>query len=456
MPGLIPLMLRPSGPPKRTTPSIEPSHLRSASTGTVQTPRPTVPKRYSQLPPASLPVIPYTQAEWKKAVAEVKRQHMGRRYRACAARCAEILDNLKDPSQVEPAYLIYLHFYAAASMEMCTRPLPLTSPYRAALLQQARGHYDRANSLIQAAADSVCAKARYSSVASSRASGLHSPSGSVSSLSSVSTSRTWTAETSMSSPTTSVYSFDEPPPTPQCSPRRHAAPPKRVKKVSFSVPLCAKELEEQEREREAAASFRFPEPLIRPDSPTLGFDDEYFHAGASLRDLPAPPPPPKSSLRMARPSPPPPVAVAAELPLRPGPPVGRGEEEEGQEETGGGDAFFRVERSVHRYNETLSRLRCQLASHSQNLGAQLVLAADMGSGSSSSSRPSTPSSPGVPATPTSPRSFTFEEKSGAEAGRAAEKQARIERLRKNGWVRKRFDSSRYQELAREVLAELGP
>lgn len=433
MPGLIPLMLRPSEPPKRTNPSIQPSHLRSASAGTVQTARTSLPKRYSQPPPASLPVIPYTQAEWKKAISEVKKQHISRRYRACSARCAEILDNVKDPSQVEPAYLIYLHFYAAASMEMCTRPLPLTSPYRAALLQQARSHYDRANSLIRAAEDSISAKTRCSSVASSYCSSLHSPSGSVSSLSSVSTSRTWTAETSAPSPTASVYSFDEPA-TPECSPRR--TPPKRVKKVSFSIPLCAEELEEQARE--SAATFRFPEPFIRPDSPTLGFDDEYFHAGAGLRDLPAPPPPPKSSLR--RPPPPPPVLAPSLLPLPHHP------ESQGQRDAH--DASFRVERSVHRYNETLSHLRSQLASHSQNLGAQLVLAADMGG-----SRPGTP-----PSSPASPRTFTFDDKSNAEAAqaaRAAEKQARIERLRKNGWVRKRFDSRRYEELAREVLAELG-
>ncbi|OIW34533.1 hypothetical protein CONLIGDRAFT_8068 [Coniochaeta ligniaria NRRL 30616] len=424
MAGLIPLMLRPSEPTKRPSPSIstsfQPSHLRSASTGTVQTPRPNLPKRYSQLPPANLPVIPYTQAEWRKAISEVKRQHMSRRYRACSARCAEILDNLKDASQVEPAYLIYLHFYAAASMEMCTRPLPLTSPYRAALLQQARNHYDRAASLIRAAEDSVAVKTRSGSASSSCPPSLHSPSGSVGSLSSVS-SRAWTAETSVPSPTNSVYSFDEPS-TPQSSPRRHL-PPKRVKKVSFSLPLCAEELEEQERE--SAANFRFPEPIIRPDSPTLGFDDEYFHAGASMRDLPPPPPPPKSSLRI-----PPPVVTDLPL-LRPG---GEGEGDDD-------DDFFRVERSVHRYNETLSHLRSQLANHSHNLGAQLVLAADMGS------RPSSPA--------TSPRSPTFE-RANADAARAAEKQARIERLRKNGWVRKRFDSRRYEELAREVLAELEP
>lgn len=339
---------------------------------------------------------------------------MSRRYRACSARCAEILDNLKDASQVEPAYLIYLHFYAAASMEMCTRPLPLTSPYRAALLQQARTHYDRANSLIQAAEDSVAAKTRSGSASSSRTPSLHSPSSSVSSSTSSCTSRgAWTAETSVHSPTNSIYSFDgeQPPPSPCRAPAA-----KRVKKVSFSLPPCAKELlDEEEQSRHSA--FRFPEPLVRPDSPTLGFDDEYFAAGAGLRDLPAPPPPPRSALR------PQPRVVTELLPLRP-------------EDEGGDDGFFRVERSVHRYNETLARLRAQLAGHSLNLGVQLVLAADIGS-----SRPSSPMSP------------TFE-KAGGDAVRAAERQARIERLRKNGWVRKRFDGRRYEDLAREVLAEL--
>ncbi|KAB5551153.1 hypothetical protein GE09DRAFT_163079 [Coniochaeta sp. 2T2.1] len=493
MPGLIPLMLRPSEPPKRSSPCSSPirtdfnqrqspcpsptrtrfqhsqipcpslvrinldqSHLRSASTGTVPTRRPNQPKRYSLLPPADLPAnlpsIPVTPAEWKQAITEVKQQHLNKRYRACSARCAEILDNLKDPSQVEPAYLIYLHFYAAASMEMCTRPLPLTSPYRAALLQQARNHYDRATCLIQAAEDSVAIKTRSNSVSSSRSgcsSNLHSPSDSINSLSSVSTASgsTWTADDTNSathSPSPSLYSLDgtEPPCTPPPPGRSQPAfrpctgrgapdgnNKKRVKKVSFSLPLCAEELAEQEREeREAAANFRFPSAeqviIIRPDSPTLGFDDEYFLAGASLCDLPAPPLPSKSALRLRmRPPPPSPPPQPDDLQIDPD--------------------FFRVERSVHKYNQTLAHLRQQLARHSHNLGAQLVQAADIGS-----------SRPGSPASPTVKTFETESSRASAEAARQVEKQARIERLRKTGWVRKRFDGRRYEELAREVLAEL--
>lgn len=53
-------------------------------------------KRQSQQLPASLPQIPYGSAEWKRAISEIKRYHVTRRYRACSARCNEILTNIKN------------------------------------------------------------------------------------------------------------------------------------------------------------------------------------------------------------------------------------------------------------------------------------------------------------------------------------------------------------------------
>lgn len=53
-------------------------------------------KRLSQQAPTPLPVLPYTAADWSKAVAEVKRQYVNRRYRPCSVRCSEILDNIKN------------------------------------------------------------------------------------------------------------------------------------------------------------------------------------------------------------------------------------------------------------------------------------------------------------------------------------------------------------------------
>lgn len=46
--------------------------------------------------PIHLPVLPYTSAEWSKAVSDVKRQYLNRKYRPCSMRCCEILDNIKD------------------------------------------------------------------------------------------------------------------------------------------------------------------------------------------------------------------------------------------------------------------------------------------------------------------------------------------------------------------------
>lgn len=42
----------------------------------------------------------------------------------------------------------------------------------------------------------------------------------------------------------------------------------------------------------------------------------------------------------------------------------------------------------------------------------------------------------------------------SEELRMLDRQARIEKLRQNGWQRKRFDASRYERLCNDVLAEL--
>lgn len=44
----------------------------------------------------TLHVLPYTSAEWAKVISDVKREYLNRRYRPCATRCSQILDNLKD------------------------------------------------------------------------------------------------------------------------------------------------------------------------------------------------------------------------------------------------------------------------------------------------------------------------------------------------------------------------
>lgn len=44
----------------------------------------------------SLHGMPLTSNEWSQTIADVKRGYLNRRYRPCATRCCEILDNIKD------------------------------------------------------------------------------------------------------------------------------------------------------------------------------------------------------------------------------------------------------------------------------------------------------------------------------------------------------------------------
>lgn len=159
---------------------------------------------------------------------------------------------------MEPLYLIYLHFFAASSQEMCARPLHGSSPSRAKMLQQAREHYETAIALIQKAEDSVSENSsRPSSFSSSQ---LHSPAGSVS----------WTSSSAVSSPTASVCSFDdillEAGETEPTTAKAAAAPQPRTAVTT----------------RPRKKTVTFSEPLIRPDSPTLGFDESL----SQNKDLP--------------------------------------------------------------------------------------------------------------------------------------------------------------------------
>uniref|UniRef100_L2G439 Uncharacterized protein n=1 Tax=Colletotrichum fructicola (strain Nara gc5) TaxID=1213859 RepID=L2G439_COLFN len=222
MGGLIPLLLKPVAAGSRgsvifpanntvlssTTPSSAPTPQPTATTpntmlSSVGPSKSRMSRRSLSQAPVSLPVLPYTSAEWSKAVSDVKRQYLSRKYRPCSMRCCEILDNLKDTGNIEPAYLIYLHFYAASSFEMLSRPLGGTSPYKTRLLQQAREHYTKASDLSRAADETMSRSSRPSSAATSS---MHSPSSSISSRAS---SRTWTNSTAFSSPTPSVCSVED-------------------------------------------------------------------------------------------------------------------------------------------------------------------------------------------------------------------------------------------------------
>ncbi|KAI0452745.1 hypothetical protein F5B21DRAFT_322872 [Xylaria acuta] len=203
----------------------------------------------------NLVVIPLNALEWKRTIQEVKRKYLARTYRSCSMQCCEILENLKDTSSVEPLHLIYLHFYAASSFEWCARPLSCSSAYRTKLLRSAQEHYTEAEGLIVAAGWDVAERARSPSPASTTS--LSSPRLSAS-------SRTSGSGSSASSPRTSVFSLDDETTAKLARPIRV----KPKKKVSFSS---------------LPEFFEFqPEPYVRPDSPTLGWDD---YVSASTQEL---------------------------------------------------------------------------------------------------------------------------------------------------------------------------
>lgn len=40
--------------------------------------------------------MPSTAQDWKQTVADIKRQHVNKRYRACSTKCNDILERVKD------------------------------------------------------------------------------------------------------------------------------------------------------------------------------------------------------------------------------------------------------------------------------------------------------------------------------------------------------------------------
>ncbi|KAI1082975.1 hypothetical protein F5B20DRAFT_492197 [Whalleya microplaca] len=501
MSGLIPLLLpsSASSPTDTNRRSLSPSsppasplfHRRQQSLPIFKSSR-----RASLAAPAAIHPIPFTSVEWKRAVDEVKRKYVNRKYRACSARCCEILDNLKDTSGVEPLYLIYLHFYAASSFELCARPLSTSSSYRTKLLRDARSHYNKTEALIQSAEESATQRTRSAS-SSSTASNLSSPALSPSNRSS-------TSSTTLSSPRTSVCSLEDevsakPSPRPKV---------KAKKKVSFSGLTDLIEFQ--------------PEPYIRPDSPTLGWEDDFF-----MRRPEKSPPSlaPKSTLQpslksktVAEPEPEPepePEVVKSE--------VASSAEQQAPEEASPTEEKFDLDtflqtRSVNRICAQLSALRSQVNWHREGIEVMLATSDDVPETPSLpaevlsevpttptySTRPDTPTQrltrantlpadlgfpePPSPSPSSSPvnmaawrrrdsissnSSTVFDLGGGSSGGfysrpssRASTVRSggsgaddalreRIERLRAGGWQRKRFDSRRYEALRESVLTELG-
>ncbi|KAG6041778.1 hypothetical protein E4U41_001990 [Claviceps citrina] len=310
---------------------------------------------------------PCTDMEWKTTLGEIKRDYMNRRFRQCSTRCHEVLAQGDRLAQAHPIHLVYVRFYAATALEMQARAMHHSSPCRATLLRQAYNHYSTASDLADQAdqeASNLSSHARTSTFSLSK---LHSPAGSNVSASTISTM--------MSSPTPSLGSCDD---TFKPSPRK--------KKVAF----CDEPM---------------TEPIIRPDSPTLGFDE---WLGRSFPE----PAYPESILKSVKQTP---MMPCDDAPRSPD--ISDMEAEEG-------DPFFHA-RSVHRFCTILGSIRRQIASHLTTLDIEIAACQ----------------------IPTAP-AFTSPEM------KALDIQARIERLRACGWKRARFNVERYETLRENALADI--
>ncbi|KAH6660366.1 hypothetical protein BKA67DRAFT_530465 [Truncatella angustata] len=503
MGGLLPLLL-PSSRTNRASITAQPTDMKRPAS--VMVPQETLflgHKRQHSLPstrsmrrltittPASPLAIPATAEDWRKAVNDVKRKYVSRKYRTCSARCCDILDNLENTCEVETLHLVYLHFYAASSFEMCARPLSQSSAYRTKLLDDAREHYDKASALINKAEETATQMTRSASSASSAPS--------------LGSSRSSSVCTTRSSPRNSFSSVED------LKATAHPKKPKKKKKVSFSgLP-----------EIEIPQTVLQPEPFIRPDSPTLGWERADFLFGQSevTAEVVAKPVPDLTEMVSPRTVDP----VQQYKPLSPVlQPVPEGHQIEDPFDM---ESFLQT-RSLNRMIAQLSALRSQVAWHRDNIDALMTEPDEI------PEVPGTPTLPGVSSLPglgcgDSPASSTTDveeqistpasapaltahalenalmqslkdssrsgsnfdpyplfsghpgawdrSRSGSVASLASSAlppraasamsmrsgsgdealQKRIERLRASGWQRKRFDSRRYEALREQVLTELG-
>jgi hypothetical protein len=291
---------------------------------------------------------------------------------------------------VQVAHLIYLHFYAASALEMQVRNLYHSSSYRRDLLEQTRDHYRQASILSESEHEVV--GRLLGSLSSELPLASPSPRTSVSSQAS--------GLTRSSSPALTICSEDE--------------EPRRPKTVHFASTI-------EEIDMENAGIL---EPVVRPDSPTLGgfgdWDNRPSPASESTTSTlepstkcrPTTPPPPPS----LTPQPDPLKAVEHQL-----------DQEQLYEERIDYAVASRL-RSLATFSSALVALRHQINGHMASLEG------------------------GGAKAPVEKHARTASQ-ANAEL-RALELQVRVNRLRAAGWPRPRFDADRYETLRENALAEL--
>ncbi|UNI14456.1 hypothetical protein JDV02_001085 [Purpureocillium takamizusanense] len=332
------------------------------------------PMRPSAWKPAPTTDASARASQWPVPLDDIKRSFLHDDFRACYSRCHEALKHSETLDGIQPAYLVYLRFFAAMASEMQARHAPRTSPSRHGLLQQAQAHYRVAAGIAKREDETLVA-----STPPPPSVRVASPSPSDKTISTDDSSPPSTP-TRVASPVLSASSTID-----GCSPSKGSSPAgkRKKKRVAFrDVPIM--------------------EPYIRPDSPTLGFDDwlgrsspEPFYPESIL----------KHGHNMSE-------CQEEPLPLTATPELIR--EDESVE-----DPLCCQDTFGPQYRVVLASIRCQIEKHMATLDGEL----ESGQGQSSASEP-------------------------VDIG------TRIERLRACGWRRRRFDARKYQNLCENVLAEL--
>ncbi|KAL2064777.1 hypothetical protein VTL71DRAFT_3916 [Oculimacula yallundae] len=424
---LIPLKLEASMSDTRSsTTSQKPLPLLPlAQLGNVQIPAPLNPsqptKRTRPGPVTDLTILPYTQAEWSVVMEEVRMLYSKGQYKHCALRCKQILDGIKDPYGVHPLYSIYLSFFAASSLEMTAATLRNHSSTKLPLFQESLAFYQKAQSFIEYATFSsdpniafatrqisVYGHASHSSTSSSIRSSVDSvfSQASASSMYSASSSCYGDSPTFEENPLKRSASNSSSSEESDGSSFRRSGRFQRKKKVSFSLQLPT--LDSETSFEISPNSTPNSTSTILPDSSTL------------LDAFPAPPcrstdTSPSRSPRSSS------ASVNNDL------------------------STFLLTRSIKRYRSHLTSLQAQLNFHISSIHSQISSLSD-------ARRPR--------------RSNTYEfpvrrsEDGSAAVGgeekenRRPELRERIERLKEQGWKRKRFDGERYRVLCETALVEI--
>ncbi|RDA85859.1 hypothetical protein CP532_4911 [Ophiocordyceps camponoti-leonardi (nom. inval.)] len=68
-------------------------------------------------PPSPIRLLPSSNAEWRSMLARIRTAFLAAEFDSCHTRCRNILDHARDLDNVPPAYLLYLSFYSAASLD---------------------------------------------------------------------------------------------------------------------------------------------------------------------------------------------------------------------------------------------------------------------------------------------------------------------------------------------------